>query len=207
VINISATPVAYPAYVLCGIMLWQLFFQALQCPMTSMVKARNMLAKLNFPREAVVLAGIGEVLFNFCVQLLVLIPVFVLFKVPVGPTLLLAPVGVASLVVLGLSLGLIVAPVGMLYKDIGNAINLMGTFWMLLTPVVYPPSREGLVAKLAFWNPVSPVLVTARDWLTSGTATYPVGFVLVSAVALGVVFAGWFLLRLAMPMIIERSGN
>jgi lipopolysaccharide transport system permease protein len=207
IINVSATPVAYPAYVMCGTMLWQLFFQSLLCPMTSLVKARSMLAKLNFPREAIVLAGLGEVLFNFCIQLLMLIPVFIFYNVPVGPSLLLAPVGVAGLLVLGLSLGLVLAPVGMLYKDIGNTIRLLGTFWMLLTPVVYPPGREGVAVQLAFWNPVSPVLVTARDWLTSGTATYPVGFWLVSGCAVALMFAGWMLFRLAMPIVIERSGN
>jgi hypothetical protein len=54
---------------------------------------------------------------------------------------------------------------------------------------------------------VSPVLVTARDWLTSGTATYPAGFMVVTAIALAAIVAGWFTLRLAMPILIERSGN
>jgi lipopolysaccharide transport system permease protein len=207
VINVSETPVPYPAYVMSGTMLWQLFFQSLQCPLTSMVKARNMLSRLNFPREAVVLAGMGEVLVSFFVQLLMLVPVFILFRVPVGPSLLLAPLGVAGLLLLGLSMGLVLAPVGLLYKDIGNATALTGTFWMLLTPVVYPPGREGVAAGLAIWNPVSPVLVTARDWLTSGTATYPGGFMLVTGCALVLAFVGWFLLRLAMPILIERSGN
>jgi lipopolysaccharide transport system permease protein len=139
VINIAATPVAYPAYVLCGTMLWQLFYQTLQCPLNSMIKARSMLTRLNFAREAVVLAGLGEVLFHFSIQLLLLVPVFIWFDVPVGPTLLLAPIGALSLVVLGLALGLLLAPLGMLYKDVGNTVAMMGTFWMLLTPVVYPP--------------------------------------------------------------------
>ena len=38
-------------------------------------------------------------------------------------------------------------------------------FWMLLTPVVYPARTTGMSGWLASWNPVAPVITTARESL------------------------------------------
>jgi lipopolysaccharide transport system permease protein len=35
-------------------------------------------------------------------------------------------------------------PVSSLYGDVSRVIPIIASFWMLLTPVVYPPRTEGL---------------------------------------------------------------
>jgi lipopolysaccharide transport system permease protein len=52
-------PFAYPAYVMFGTSLWQTFVEALNAPVQAVTLAKPMLARVNFPREAIILTLIG----------------------------------------------------------------------------------------------------------------------------------------------------
>ncbi|HVT88801.1 MAG TPA: ABC transporter permease [Tepidisphaeraceae bacterium] len=207
IINVAETPVPYPAFVMIGTLLWQTFFDSLNSPLKVVQNAKPMLAKINFPREALILSGLADVLFNFAIRLSLLIPVFLYYRISLTSSLLLVPVGVGGLILLGFALGMLITPVGLLYGDVVRAVALFGGFWMLLTPVVYPPPTSGLGALLANWNPVSPILLTCREWLTGQPPIHFGGFLLISAGSLIVLLVGWVLYRLSMPIIIERMGG
>ena len=78
---------------------------------------------------------------------------------------------------------------------------------MLLTPVVYALPSTGLLAKLTAINPVSPLIVTSREWLAVGPASHVLPALSVFIVTLILLFAGWVLYRLAMPILVERMGG
>lgn len=52
-----------------GKLLWQVFVDAIQSPPNSLNAAKSMLAKINFPREAILLGGLYMVVFNFLIRL------------------------------------------------------------------------------------------------------------------------------------------
>jgi lipopolysaccharide transport system permease protein len=166
IVNISPTGIPYPAFVMTGTMLWQTFIDALNSPLKQTLGARSMLAKINFPKEALLMAGVAEIVSNLAIRMALLFPVLWALQISFAPCLMWAPVGVAVLVLLGLSLGLLLTPLGLLYTDVARAISVVATFGMLLTPVVYPPPSSGIGGWLAAWNPVSPVLSITRDWIT-----------------------------------------
>ena len=122
IINVEDPGIPYPAFVLIGTVLWQLFTEALNSPLRIVNDSRGMLTKINFPREALVMAGIGEVLFNFAIRVFLLIAVFVWFGMPLPDTIVLVPLGLLALVCLGLMIGIILTPLGALYADVGRAV-------------------------------------------------------------------------------------
>ncbi len=65
ILQTGETNVAYPVYVLIGTLLWQGFVDVLGSPLQKLTASRPLLTKLNFPWEAIVLAGLGEALFEF----------------------------------------------------------------------------------------------------------------------------------------------
>jgi lipopolysaccharide transport system permease protein len=207
IIIVGKTPIPYPAFVLIGTLLWQTFIDALNSPLKVVTSARAMLAKMNFPREALILSGLAEVLFNFFVRITLLVPIFVYYRLPIGSSLLLVPFGILALLLVGLTIGMLMMPLGILYNDVGRGVALIAGSWMLLTPVVYPPPKTGIGAWLVQWNPVGPLLQTSRDWLTSQPVTRLDDFLIVSGIAILVLLAGWVLYRLAMPILIERLGE
>jgi lipopolysaccharide transport system permease protein len=196
----------YPVYVMLGTLLWQGFVDAINSPLKLITSSRAMLAKVNFPREALILAGLGEVLFNFAIRIVLFIIVFVWFGISLPSTALLAPLGVFSLIALGLMIGVLLSPLGMLYQDVQRGITLLTSLWFFLTPVVYDPPSAWPASLLVTLNPVSPLLVTAREMLAGGPFTQIEGFWIVSGVTVLLFLAGWVFYRVSMPHLVERIG-
>lgn len=199
--------IPYPAYVMIGTLLWQVFADAINSPIKTVTAAKTILAKINFPREAILLSGVLEVLFNFMIRLVLLVAVFVYFGIVPPGSAPLAIFGVFAILCLGFMIGVLLTPIGILYTDVGQALTMLLSFWMLITPVVYAPPSTGVLALLTALNPVSPLIITSREWLAIGTASHLLHALSVFAVTLILLFAGWVLYRLAMPMLIERMGG
>lgn len=207
IVNLGDTKIPYPAYVLIGTFIWQSFADALNNPLRIVNQSRGLLTKINFPREALILSGLGEVIFNLLIRSTLLIPVFIYYKFPLSTTMLLVPAGIAVLILLGLSIGILLTPIGLLYGDIAKGLMMLTGLWMLLTPVVYPKPSQGIGAWLATWNPVSPLIITTREWMMGQPLTQLTGFFLVVVLGLVMLFVGWLIYRLTMPILVERLGG
>lgn len=191
-------------YILTGMIFWQAFIDAFQMPLEMLNKNKNMISKLNFPRESLLLVGLGEIGFDFLIRSLLLVPAFWWFGVPLHASLLLAPVAVVGLVFLGTGLGLLVLPVGSLYQDVGRLISVATPFWMILTPVIYPPLQNYPGSLLNWLNPASPLLLVARDWtLLGATAHGGMGW-LFGLAALPLLLLGLVVYRVSIPILVER---
>lgn len=208
VLNIGETDFPYPAFVIFSMTLWQVFTEAVTLPIQNLNAAKMMLAKINFPREALIMAAIGQVLFNFLIKLVLVVGVFVWFRLPVHATVVLAPVALIHLVMLGAFFGTLLAPLSALYQDFTKGVPLLIGVLLFVTPVVYPqPATEGVFGWLVRLNPVTPLLVTTRELAITGVVSDPQGFWLASIFAfVGLLFA-WLLYRLAMPYAIERMSS
>lgn len=204
VLNIGETDLPYPAYVMFSMALWQTFTEALNGPIQAVVTAKPMLARINFPREAIILSQLGQVCFNFGIKLILITGLFLLFQIPVGWTVILSPVALIHLIALGTAIGLVLAPIGALYEDVSRALSLVVSAWLFFTPVIYPPPQTGLFAALVQWNPVTPLLVTVRELATTGIVSQPVHFWLASLLAIVGLLFSWLIYRIAMPFVIER---
>ena len=207
VIQVGKTDLPYPAYVMFSTVLWQTFVEALNAPLQAVILAKPLLAKVNFPREALILAKLGEVFFNFAIKVILIVAVFIWFKVPITWNILLAPVAIIHLILLGTFIGVLLAPLGLLYQDISRGLTLITGFWLFITPIIYPVPKVGIFSLLVNFNPVTPLLVTARELATTGVISHPVEFWVVSILTfIGLIFT-WIVFRLAMPFVIERVSS
>lgn len=207
IVSVASTGLPYPVYVFTGTMLWAIFMDSLNAPMQQVNSARGMLAKLNFPREALIISGIYQTLFNAAIKIVLLLGVLVIMGINPGWNLLLFPFGIASLILVGTALGLFITPVGMLYGDVGRAMPLLMQFVMYVTPVVFPMPKEGWASTMFHLNPATPLILTARDWLTGQAPEFLGYFLTVNAIAALFLLIFWGVFRLAMPILIERMGG
>lgn len=207
VVNVSDTPLPYPVYVFTGTMLWAILMDALNAPLQIVTASKIMLAKIYFPREALVIAGIYQTIFNALIKVTLLIVALLAMGIYPGWSVLLFPIGLFSLVLVGTVIGLVLTPVGLLYTDVGKGIPLLMQFMMYLTPVVFAMPKSGISATLFQMNPLTPLILTARDWLTGLTPEYLGYFVVVNMIAITLLIIFWIVFRLAMPILIERMGS
>ena len=191
-------------YILSGMILWQAFIDAFQMPLNMLNKNKNMISKLNFPRESLLLVGVGEVLFDLAIRMLLLIPAFLIFQVAIQPTVLLAPIAILALVLLGTALGLLIMPFGSLYQDVGRFIGMVMPFWMILTPIIYMPKTELPGSLLNWLNPASPLLLLARDWLLIGSTEFLSTGLIFAAAVLPLLLLGLIVYRISIPVLVER---
>lgn len=198
------TKVNGTVYILAGMILWQAFIDAYQMPLAMLNKNRGMISKLNFPRESLLLVGVGEVLFDLMIRMLLLIPAFLVFGVPFHPSLLVVLIPIVGLVLLGTALGLLIMPFGSLYQDVGRFIGIMLPFWMILTPTVYAPFESFPGSLLNWLNPASPLLLVARDWLLLGSTQYWYVGLIYGAIVLPLLLLGLIVYRISIPVLIER---
>lgn len=207
VIHVQNTPMAYPAFALCGTMMWSLFTESLTKPMQRYKGAMSMMVKLNFPREALLLTTFYDLFLSILLKLIILIPILWALGYPPGIKWLFAMPAITGLMFIGVSIGIFIAPLGILFNDISRFINLALPFLMYLTPVVYPLSRRGLLGAIQKVNPVTPWLERIRSLLGGYDFTFYDSLLLWFVVALFLFFAGLIAMRIALPIIIERSGS
>lgn len=204
IVQLQETPIPYPVYVFSGTMLWAIFMASISSPMQQTAANSGMLAKLNFPKEALVLSGIYKNLFDSIIKVGLMLCILPVFHVHPGWRLALFPLGVASLILAGTAIGLMLTPLGMLYSDIGKALPLVLQFFMYVTPVVFAIPQTGRLVKVFLINPVTPLLLNARDWLTGQPSEMMGYFAAVNVAALVVLFCAWMGYRLCMPILVER---
>jgi len=204
IINVAATDIPYPLFVLLGTVLWATFRESLLNPLKQINASKGMLAKINFPREALLLAGFGNVFVNIAINVVLIAVLYVLYRVPLQPAMLLAPIGILAIIGFGTMIGVLLVPLGVLYSDVGRALDVGLIFWFYLTPVVYPPPTTFPASILTKLNPVSPLIVTTRELMSTGEMTQLAGFWIVTALSVVLLILGWLLYRLAMPHMIER---
>jgi lipopolysaccharide transport system permease protein len=207
VVSVGNTPIAYGAYALIGTIIWQTFVDSLNVPLRTTYAARSLLTRINFPREALLLSGLMQVGFSFLVRLALLALVLIWFQIALPTTAILFPVGILALVLAGFVIGLALTPFGLLYGDVQQALPILTTLLMLLTPVLYPVPETGLAAAVAALNPLTPLVVNTRDWLTTGQIAPVSGFIVVSATASALLLLGWICYRVALPHLVARLGN
>jgi lipopolysaccharide transport system permease protein len=207
VIAIEGTAVPYAAFAIIGTTIWQSFVDALLSPVKTVTTSRAMLLRVNFPREAILLAGIGHVVFATLIRLLLVAFVMLWFGLTPPGTVWLFPLGILAMIVVGFTLGVLLVPLGALFGDVQQGLPILALFLMLLTPVVYPIPEAGVAASVARWNPLTPLVTVTRDWLTTGAAGQVAEFLLVTGASLTLLFVGWVVYRLALPHVIARMGN
>jgi lipopolysaccharide transport system permease protein len=204
IINFGETPIPYPVYVLVSVVLWQMFSESLNAPLKSVTAAKPLLAKINFPREALIISAFYMTLFNVLIRFSILALVFLVFRLQPTWGLLFAPLAVLMLTLFGFAVGLMLTPVGMLYTDVGTSIPIFVQLFFFVTPVVYPPPQEWPFSLIAVLNPISPLLIAARELITLGSVSNPAPFAVVSGLTLALLLVAWVIYRVSLPIIIER---
>jgi lipopolysaccharide transport system permease protein len=201
------TDLPYPVYVMFSTSLWQTFVESINGPIQAVTLAKPMLARVSFPKEALILAKVGEVLFNFAIKLVLLALLFMAYGIGVNWSVILAPVALLHLILLGTLVGTLLSPLAVLSQDVAKGLTMVTGFWLFLTPVVYPIPSQGTFGLLVQLNPVTPLLVTVRELATTGVLTEVAGFWWVSGFTWLGLLLTWIAFRLAMPYVIERIGS
>jgi len=130
----------YAVFTLAGLVLWQMFANALLLASNSLVDNRAILSKVRFPRVILPLAAIAACLLDFAVAALVLVVVMATSAIAPGARALAVPAFVALATVAAAGAGLWLATLNVRYRDVRHTVPFLTQFWLFATPVAYPAS-------------------------------------------------------------------
>jgi lipopolysaccharide transport system permease protein len=206
IINVGAVNMPYAFYVLFGMMLWAAFLEAMEAPISGVQQEQALLSKADVPAEAITAARLGQVFVNFGIKSLLIAACAVGYHVHVAWTIFMAPLGLVLMVMLGASVGLILAPFNMLYMDIAKALPVVTTFWFFFTPVIFTSPSKGLAGFIMTrLNPVTPLLTTTRELAFGHGLSMSSMLQRTSIITVCVFFVALLFHRIAMPIVIDRA--
>jgi ABC-2 type transport system permease protein len=172
----------FAIFVFIGLTMWGLFAEIVQSSTTSILSNAGLVKKVYLPREIFPLSAIGGALFNFLVQLVVLVLAIVfLASVPFdwSPELLFAPLAVVTLVVFSTAVGLFLSAVNVYLRDVQHIVEIALVILFWASPVVYSYTylhkllNGNWLEQLYLANPVTSAILGMQQalWAAGDTST------------------------------------
>ena len=153
----------------------------------------NYVKKVVFPLEVLPVIATLAALFHGAINLGVLLVAFVIMNGYLHWTVIFVPIVVLPLLVLALGVAWWLASLGVFVRDVGQAIGLLITMLLFMSPIFYPISA--LPEQFQPWmklNPLTFIIEQARAVLIWGNPPDWVGWLLYSAAATFVAWVGFF---------------
>ena len=205
IFDMGETTLPYVIHALWSISVWQLFSTCLIGSTNSLVNAGSLVTKINFPKEALVIAAIGQAIFDFLIRL---IPVFAVMLwqgfIPSWQALLIPPI-LVFIVLMALGAGFVLSIINLIFRDVGNAVNILLTFGVFLAPILYPPPRNDPFSLINIVNPFSPLLISTQELLSGQALSNPSALMIMMAFAVIIFMTGWKVFHITMPRVAERA--
>lgn len=136
--GVPSDNIPYALFSFCGLVLWTYFSTVLAQAGQSLVGNSNLITKVYFPRVTLPASSAVSGLLDFSIGLVFLAGMLVYYRVAPGWSLLWAPVFVASLILLTIGAGLILAALNVRYRDVKYATPFLIQLWLFVTPIIYP---------------------------------------------------------------------
>ena len=183
-------------FIMAGIVPWAAFSEALTRATSVVLHNSTLVKKVVFPLEILPVNVVAAALVGQVIGLIILALALLLLRglAPFG--LLLVPLLLVPQVLLMLGLTWLLASLGVFLRDLGQAIGLVMTGWMFLTPIFYTPAAVPENWRwLLLINPMAPLIMAYRAALLGDGSLDLPSLAGVALLAIAVCLAGgtWFM--------------
>ena len=137
---------------------WAFVVSGIRFASNSLVGNSNLLTKIYLPREIFPLASVGSQLIDFAVATVPLTALLALARVGISLQLVWVPLLIALLVVQVAALGTLLSAGSVFFRDVKYVVEVVLTFAIFVTPVLFDVDMFGRWRTLLLLNPVAPLL-------------------------------------------------
>lgn len=170
--------VPYYLFFLVGYLCWNYFSVSLSNSHMSIIANATIVKQVFFPRQVLPLAAVISNFFHILLAFLLLIIYLLIFTQHLSYRIVFFPVAIALETLLILGLSLIVSSLNVFFRDVGQILEVVLTFWFYLTPIFYPLSIFGpndrLIVSLLKLNPITEIVGLYRWCLLDGFEFEPI---------------------------------
>jgi ABC-type polysaccharide/polyol phosphate export permease len=155
---------AYAVHLMSGLLPWLWFSSSLLEASGSIIAGGSLIKKILFPAEVLPLVVVLSNGINFLLSLPILLIFVILFKIPIGVSMLALPVVVAIQLLFTIGLAFMLSALCVHFRDIQHLLGNFLTLWFFTTPIIYPlkaiPEKFRFTVEL---NPIAPLVFAYQD--------------------------------------------
>lgn len=182
----------FAIYVFTGLTAYTLFSEIVLGGAASIVNNSGLVKKIYLPREIFPLASVGSALFNFGIQLVILLVATLGFGVfPLHAEILYFFPSLTIILLYSAALGLILSAANVFLRDIQYLIEVIVMLLMWASPIVYSWSMvqsqvSGWLLEVYTNNPVTLAVMGFQKafWMSGSEASYPPDLLLRMSIAI-----------------------
>lgn len=171
----AGTP--YAVFLLCGLVFWQFFSNALNNATQSLLESANLVRKVRFTREIVPIAAMGYPLVNLLIGIVLLLGIHLILGGQLSLNILWIFPLLAIQLALCVGLGLLLSCCNVRYRDVGYMVSVALIFGFYASPIFYGisfvtdnPSLPGWVVIAYQLNPMAGLITVYRQILLESAA-------------------------------------
>ena len=158
---------AFPIWLLSGVLVWNLFSNALTAGTNAITNNSYLVGKVRFPREILPLAAVGAGFIDFLFQAAALTIFLVVFQwAPAWGWLWLLVPAMLAIMLLASGLAMLLSAVNVYARDTQHLLGLLITAWFWLTPILISYMQiagkleeKGIPDWVLMLNPVTPIVM------------------------------------------------
>lgn len=169
--GVSTNGVPHILFYLLGNSMWGVFSSTLNMSAPTFRDNLNTFGKLYYPRLTVPIAQILTCLFNFAIQMVIVVAFLVVYgvsgEVTTSPLILLTPLLALQAALMGTAIGLIISSLAVKYRDLLLMVTYGLQMWLYATPIAYPlAGTGGWMYRILLINPMTPIIENFRYFAT-----------------------------------------
>lgn len=179
----------YPIWVLLGVIIWGCFGRSLSGSVSSLSRNAQTIHLVYFPRIVFPTTSmIGNMVISM-MSCLVVIPIMVVYQLPLTIYFILIPLSVLFSGFLGIGLGMLVAPLNCMQRDVEHLFRFIVRAGFFLSPVMWTYEmalERGAFGEMVLYNPMVVPLTMARHGIAGESIGIPMTGIL-GSIGFGVV--------------------
>lgn len=194
-VRVPTGDVPYLVFYYAALLEWTLFANAVTMGSNSLISNLNLVTKIYFPREILPISSVLAALLDFGIAALVYGALLLIYKVSIGPSIVLLPFLIVTQLFFTSAVVLVLAALNVFYRDIRFVVPLGLQIYMYSVPLIYPVSTiPPRVMPVYMLNPMASLIYAYRAILVYGQWPEPAYLVtaLVLSVALFLASYAWF---------------
>ena len=177
VFKVGASLHNYPVLLLLGIVQYTFFQEATTNAVTSVVAQEGVVRKTQFPRLVIPLSTVLTALFNFALNLVIVVVFVLAWGVDPTWTWLLFPLPLAALFVFTTAVSMILSVLYVRFRDVAIIWTVGAQMLFYATPILYPLGLKDFlsdtVERVLMLNPLAVIFEQVRVWVLESDAPTP----------------------------------
>ena len=167
----------YPVWVILGVIVWGCFGKALQATVSSLSRNAQTIHLVFFPR---IIFPLTAVIGNITISLmscLIVIPIMLVYDLPFTIYVLYIPISVLIAGFLGVGVGMLVAPLNCVFRDVEHLFRFIVRAGFFLSPVMWTYEmalERGAIGEYVLFNPMVMPITMARHGIAGDGLGMPV---------------------------------